>query len=199
MPRPKVDIDGIREDLLVAAERRLRRFGSPRFSMTELAADCRMSQSNVYRFFPNKAALMAALVERWFADIEEELGKRVSAAQSWQAKLHAFVRVQLDIKSARFDADPDLFRAYLALAEEQPDPVAVHVTRLQQTLDGILAGVGAGSNQAQARALVEDATQLFRDPFLIARFRARCSPARADTVVEAVVAALEGSFQKASK
>ncbi|MEE2864381.1 MAG: TetR/AcrR family transcriptional regulator, partial [Pseudomonadota bacterium] len=66
MARPKVENAEIRESLLQAAEHRLRRQGSPRFSVTDLAADCRMSQSNVYRFFPNKAALMAGLAERWF-------------------------------------------------------------------------------------------------------------------------------------
>jgi len=194
MPRPRVDTEEIRETLLLAAECRLRRHGSPRFSVTDLASDCRMSQSNVYRFFPNKAALMAALAARWFSEVEAELGRRISTAATWQGKLTAFVRVQLDLKSARFDADPELFRTYLTLAEEHPEPVAVHVARLQEMLKGILGTLFDGSQLAKACHLVEDATQMFRDPFVIVRLRAKCTPARAEAVIQTVIAELERRF-----
>jgi len=196
MARPKVEADEIREALLLAAEHRLRRLGSPRLSVTDLAADCRMSQSNVYRFFPNKTALMAALAERWFAEIEAAILEKIAAEQSWQSKLRAFVRIQLDLKSERHDEDPDLFRAYLTLARENPEPVTMHVARLQQVLDGILGTVFEEPEKRRAREFVEDATQLFRDPFLIARLRPRCTAERADAVIEAVIAALEQRFKK---
>lgn len=191
MPRPRIDTEEIRERLLEEAEQRLRRLGSLRFSVTDLAADCRMSQSNVYRFFPNKAALMAALAQRWFADVEAELRNRISAAKTWQAKLNAFVRVQLVLKSARFDEDPELFRAYLKLAEDHPEPVGVHVARLQEMLEDLLGIAFEGDELSKARHLVEDATQMFRDPFVIARLRPRCDPDRATAVINAVVAELE--------
>jgi AcrR family transcriptional regulator len=191
MARPKVENAEIRESLLQAAEHRLRRQGSPRFSVTDLAADCRMSQSNVYRFFPNKAALMAGLAERWFEDVEVALQVEISAAESWQSKLAAFVRVQLAIKSERFDDDPDLFRAYLTLAGEHPEPVTIHVSRLRKMLEGILGALFEGSELKRACELVEDATQLFRDPFLIARLRPRCTEERAEAVLAAVLSELE--------
>jgi AcrR family transcriptional regulator len=191
MARPKVEAGAIRETLLQAAERRLRQLGTSRFTVTDLASDCRMSQSNVYRFFPNKAALMAALAERWFAEVEAELQKEISTADTWQSKLKAFVTVQLEIKAARFDADPNLFRAYLTLAVENPEPVGVHVAKLQDVLDGILGTVFQGRERTRARELVEDMTQLFRDPFLIARLRPRCTEARAAAVLASVIAELE--------
>jgi len=191
MPRPKADSEKVREILLVAAERRLRQLGSPRFSVTDLAADCRMSQSNVYRFFPNKSALAAALVERWFQEIEAELRAVIDAADRWQTKLERFVLVQLRIKSSRFDQDPKLFRAYLMLADEHPEPVLEHVRRLQDMLNGILSAAFEGEGRDCARMLVEDATLIFRDPVSIARLRTRCTPERADAVIGAVRAELE--------
>ncbi|WP_422376034.1 TetR family transcriptional regulator [Roseibium sp.] len=191
MPRPKVDAEQIRETLLTAAERRLKRMGSARFSVTDLAADCRMSQSNVYRFFPNKASLMAALAERWFREIEAELTARTDTAARWQDKLTAFVHVQRELKSARYDQDPELFWAYLRLAEEHPEPVMAHVDRLQQILASILEPEFRGPDLAAGCTLVADATQLFRDPFLIARFRDRCTAERADAVLMAVLQELE--------
>ncbi|MHA7773112.1 TetR/AcrR family transcriptional regulator [Roseibium sp. M-1] len=195
MARPKVEAGAIRETLLLAAERRLRRLGTARFSVTDLAADCRMSQSNVYRFIPNKAALMAALAERWFAEIEAGLQEKVSAADSWQTKLKAFVRVQRDLKAARYDADPDLFRAYLTLAGENPEAVGLHVAKLQSVLEEILGTVFEGRERTKACELAEDATQLFRDPFLIARLRPRCTAERADAAIAAVIATLERQLE----
>lgn len=159
--------------------------------MTELAGDCKMSQSNVYRFFPKKADLVAALVLRWFAEIETELSEKLAADRTWQDKLKTFVRVQLDLKSARFDADPELFRAYLTLAEEHPEPVAVHVGKLQGELDDILGAVFEAGDRAKARCLVEDATRMFRDPYAIARLREACRRDRADAVIGAVIRELE--------
>ncbi|MDN3718993.1 TetR/AcrR family transcriptional regulator [Roseibium salinum] len=139
MPRPRADSRKIRQTLLEAAEKRLAKYGSSRISVTELAAECGMSQSNVYRFFPNKAALIAALADRWFVDIEAELRKAIDSADNWQTKLQQFVLVQLALKSSRFDQDPQLFRTYLALAEKHPEPVLLHVARLENMLTAILS------------------------------------------------------------
>ena len=191
MPRPRIDTDRIRETLLLAAERRLKRLGPARFSVTDLAADCGMSQSNIYRFFPNRGALMAALAERWFQDIEAELAARIGEAPSWQEKLLVFVDAQRTLKSARFDEDPELFRAYLGLAADHPEPVAMHVNRLQETLAGVLTPLFSGQQLEAACCLVEDATQMFRDPYAISRLRGRCTEDRAAAVLAAIIRELE--------
>jgi AcrR family transcriptional regulator len=191
MPRPRIDNQAVRETLLEAAETRLRMLGSPRFSVTDIASDCNMSQSNVYRFFPNKAALMAALVERWFMAIEAELLAAVNGAQTWQENLRQYVLVQLRLKTARFDQDPVLFRANLVLADEHMEPVRDHVSKLHSILDSILEKAFDGAELVKAMNLFEDTTQIFRDPYFISRLRLRCTPERAEEVLKVVICELE--------
>jgi AcrR family transcriptional regulator len=191
MPRPRIDNQAVRETLLLAAEKRLRMLGSPRFSVTDIASDCNMSQSNVYRFFPNKAAMMAALVERWFMAIEAELLAAVNGAQTWQEKLRQYVLVQLTLKTSIYDQDPVLFRANLVLADEHMEPVRDHVSKLHSILDGILEKAFDGEELVQAMKLFVDTTQIFRDPYFISRLRLRCTPERAEEVLKVVICELE--------
>lgn len=44
----------VQKEILIAAESRFRTFGYNKTTMAEIAQDCKMSTSNLYRFFENK-------------------------------------------------------------------------------------------------------------------------------------------------
>ncbi len=71
MARPQIDHDEMREQILQCAEDMVRERGPVTPTVTEIAAACGMSQSNVYRFFESKEALFEATVERWFREFNE--------------------------------------------------------------------------------------------------------------------------------
>lgn len=154
-----------------------------------------MSQSNAYRFFPSKGALMAAVAERWFGDIEKALAVIAEGSDPPGEKLRRFALSQLRMKRDRFDEDPDLFRAYLKLGEENMDVVLRHVERISALLQKIIVAWLADEKldpgaADEARILYETATVQFRDPNLIARHRATSDDAHADAVIATLMAGL---------
>ncbi len=53
----------IREQIIEAADRRIRQYGYAKTTMTEIATDCSMSAANLYRYFTNKADLVSVLAQ----------------------------------------------------------------------------------------------------------------------------------------
>ncbi|HZE34496.1 MAG TPA: TetR/AcrR family transcriptional regulator [Actinoallomurus sp.] len=83
--------DGQRADVIVEAAGRL--FfapGSARVSMDDLARELGMSKKTIYRHFPDKRSLLAAVLDRRFAAVERAL---VAAAEDAEAQPFG-VRVQ---------------------------------------------------------------------------------------------------------
>lgn len=54
---------GTREQIIEAADRRIRQYGYAKTTMTEIATDCSMSAANLYRYFTNKADLISVLAQ----------------------------------------------------------------------------------------------------------------------------------------
>jgi AcrR family transcriptional regulator len=80
-PRPAKPVrDGLRRDEIVAAARAcVVRHGFHAASMAQIAAEARMSVGQIYRYFPNKEAIIHAIVERivaqrlvWIASTERQ-------------------------------------------------------------------------------------------------------------------------------
>ncbi len=189
MARPRINPEESQARLLEACDALLRRTRGVGLTVTALAAECGMSQSNAYRFFPSKAALLAALASRWFAEIEEKLAEIVSSGLPPRDALRAFLLSQFEIKAARYREDPALFDAYLALASKAPDAVAEHVLRLRSMLQQLVSEMpGAGADSAE---LVEDMTVPLRDPFVISSLKGSIDINRAERLVEAVLSLFE--------
>lgn len=62
----------IKEKILDAAYERFSRYGFGKTTVTEIAGDCSMSASNLYRYFKNKNDIGACVVTR-FTEFEENL------------------------------------------------------------------------------------------------------------------------------
>ena len=91
MPRPPTDKDQVREQMLQATEELLKKYGPSRITVSDVAAACGMSQSNAYRFFPSKKALIEAGAMRWFRDIDAELHDIANSDGDPEAHLHRFL------------------------------------------------------------------------------------------------------------
>ncbi len=193
MARPKSDSEGIKLSLVETAETLLRETAGRRLVLSEIAARTGMSQSYVHRFFPTKDDLIRTLAERWFNDVEMRLAPIAQSTDSAENRLATFILTMLAIKRDRFDDDPILFRAYMALASEQMELVAMHGMRLRKMLSLILKDLVPFDDLQTATDLVEDATTLFRVPMMIALFRHRVTDERAKAVVQALLYSLSNS------
>lgn len=53
----------VRQQIIEAADKRIRQYGYAKTTMTEIATDCSMSAANLYRYFKNKADLVSILAQ----------------------------------------------------------------------------------------------------------------------------------------
>ncbi|WP_329190554.1 TetR/AcrR family transcriptional regulator [Streptomyces sp. NBC_01428] len=103
--------DAQRADLIVEAAGRL--FfapGCPRVSMDDLARELGMSKKTIYRHFPDKRSLLAAVLDRKFASVERSLIAAVEGAEGQPLD----VRIQRFLIAAGSELDK-LGAAQLAL------------------------------------------------------------------------------------
>lgn len=195
MPRTKPDEDHVKSQMLLAAEQLLTRHGPDKVTVTDIAAQCGMSQSNAYRYFPSKEALMVALTARWFEETENKLAGIAGAEAPALPRLATFLETQFVTKLAKHDEDPDLFRSYLLLAQRNPDAVAGHSARLSDMVTQLAEQVlsekrVAPQESAKLTRAFLDMTILIRDPWLIARFRDDLDIHRAREIIDAAISSL---------
>ena len=139
MARPHTDHEATAEKLLDAASQLIRERGPITPSVTDIANACGMSQSNVYRFFPNKEALLEASVERWFRELNEMMEEVVGSDHSPREKLYQFFAQRFTIKRARYEDDPDYFLACMALGDEYKEVAMSYVDLADHYMATILA------------------------------------------------------------
>ncbi|WP_411816081.1 TetR/AcrR family transcriptional regulator [Hyphococcus sp. DH-69] len=181
--------------MLLAAETLLTRHGPDKVTVTDIAAQCGMSQSNAYRYFPSKDSLMAALAVRWFAETENKLNRIAVSGGPADARLAAFLETQFAIKLAAHDQDPDLFQSYLLLAQRNPDAVARHSAKLSDMITSLAVEMLSekcvtSQEAAELTRVFLDMTILIRDPWMIARFREELDIDRARKIIEVAISCL---------
>ena len=155
-----------------------------RLVLSELAARVGISQSYAHRFFPTKADLLRTLAKRWFAEVEAESMRITALDLPAPERLETWILTILRLKRDKFDENQALYLAYLDLALGHMDLVKAHTDLLTRDLASIVSGIVGKDRLADALALVEDATLLFRTPQNIARLRARATDERARAVVK---------------
>lgn len=196
MPRPAVDAAVERRRILEAVETKLKRYGAARITVTEAAAACGMSQSNAYRFFPSKQALMAAVADRWFAEVEAACTAIAGEPGPAIDRLARFLLAQYRLKRARLDADPRLFAAYLDLAAANPAAVTGHVARLSELLRRLVAQAvreGHFEHHAPRKTadLIKAATISVCDPWQILQRRQNWTDADTTALIAATLGGLD--------
>ncbi len=120
-----------REEILVAAEDVLRRYGPGKASVVDVSRALGVSHGSVYRHFDSKAALRDAVVERWLARGTGELTAIAFAddpAATARAVFDATVRFHKPSHAAEW-SDPESRRRSTAWSRSC-SPASVHVARL---------------------------------------------------------------------
>lgn len=204
MPRPETDIEAGREKLIQTAEVIIRERGAISFTITDLAAEAGMSQSNVYRFFENKDALAEAMAGRWFGELITIIEDLVEADMPAKQKLYEFFARRLAIKRTRFEEDPDLFRSYMELGNEHFEVIRGYVDLTDHYMAMILAeameeGYFEGLELDQIVSLVNTMVQPFCNPKLMMDMMHLADEDRLRQVIDTILTGLKAREQERPK
>jgi AcrR family transcriptional regulator len=157
------------ERILEAAEDVLRRFGPEKATVVDVARALGVTHASVYRYFPSKAALRDAVVQKWLAAMMPPL--EAVAAQQGPApeRLRRWLDLLIAGKRKRAADDPELFAAYHGLAVLAREIVQAHVSALagqagRIIADGVASGAFACANPAAAGRALLCATSRFHNP-----------------------------------
>lgn len=158
-----------RDQILVAAEDVLRRYGPAKATVVDVARALGVSHGSVYRHFPSKAALREAVAERFLAGMSAPLDEVVRESGPAPERLRRWFDTLIASKRAKALEDPELFATYVALAAESGDVIRDHVDHLVSQLETIIAagverGELTGDDPVTAARAVFDATARFHDP-----------------------------------
>jgi AcrR family transcriptional regulator len=188
------------EQILVAAEDALRRYGPGKATVVDVARALGVSHGSVYRHFPSKAALRDAVTERWLARISGSLEVVADTATPAPERLHRWLRQLIDAKRSRATEDPELFETYMILVVESAGVTAAHVDELVAQLtrivaDGVARGELVSDDPAATGRAILDATGRFHNP----THRAEWADPRIDEHFDAVWALLQRGLTKGLK
>jgi AcrR family transcriptional regulator len=178
-----------REQILKAANERFRRYGYGKTTMSEIAADCRMSAANLYRFFENKQDIGAVVVSRSFA--EEVLTLRDVVRRpdiSASIRLKDFALALLEHNYARAADQPKVGELVDMICTQRLDVYETHARAKRSLLAELLAtGNASGEFDVadcdETAAAISTALTLFDVPIFMKGPREELR-SRAETVVK---------------
>jgi AcrR family transcriptional regulator len=158
-----------REQIVAAAKEALRRYGPAKMTVLDVAQALGVSHGSVYRHFPTKAALRAAVVQQDNELIERRLEAIAAGVGPALDRLHRLLLTLSEFKQNFAREDPELFETYCRVGTDGPRVASAHVELLVGLLDRVLAeGVAAGDVRPAAAAFggraLFDATSRFHHP-----------------------------------
>ncbi|TDC28700.1 TetR/AcrR family transcriptional regulator [Micromonospora sp. 15K316] len=157
------------ERILDTAEEVLRRYGPAKATVLDVARALGVSHGSVYRHFPSKAALRAAVTERWLTRISTPLAGVAGAEGPAGERLRRWLFELNRAKRRISREDPELFDTFHLLAAQSEGVVEAHREVLTGQLTVIVAdGVASGefdvADPALAARAVLQATTRFHHP-----------------------------------
>ncbi|MFG2118107.1 TetR family transcriptional regulator [Streptomyces sp. NPDC048710] len=157
------------ERILEATEEVLRRHGPAKATVVDVARALGVSHGSVYRHFRTKAVLREAVTKRWLDRTSQKLAGVVAGDGSPEDRLRAWLAALFEAKRHKAGDDPELFRTYTVLTEENVTAVGEHITDLTAQLtriiqDGVAAGAFTAPDPAATARAVFQATGRFHDP-----------------------------------
>jgi len=163
----------IREKILDAAYERFSRYGFGKTTVTEIAGDCSMSASNLYRYFENKNDIGAGVVIR-FTECEEKLIREEIRQPGLDAakRLESLVVVILRYIYNEFASRPHILELVDFVIKERYDLAEKHDDMLVSLITEVLA-LGNASDEFNVTDVVAMADTIkmavvsFTDPAII--------------------------------
>ncbi|WP_284359973.1 TetR/AcrR family transcriptional regulator [Candidatus Phycosocius spiralis] len=166
------DKEQTRQKILAAAGRRFQHYGYAKTTMSEIAADLKMSTGNLYRFFPSKLDIAEAYALAHESDEEAMMASIGALPKSAAERLIEHHRALLDYTFTMIDESQKIFELAQAIGRERPSYVNRRLANERVYLssilkDGIEDGLFAPNEDINRLAeMIQCATMKFRYPQL---------------------------------
>jgi AcrR family transcriptional regulator len=163
-----------RRQVLDAAEACFRRHGFHAASMARVAAEAGMSVGHIYRYFENKEAIIAAIVER---DLQATADQFVRIREAPQGVVAAMVEGLDECVDDMADREgAALFLEVMAEAARNPKVAEMAASRQNATRQGLTALFASGRGFELGRDQIEDLVDILQLFMAGLRVRAAFEP-----------------------
>lgn len=172
MPRTGLTSEEIKEKALQITEEKIRHYGFEKFRLTDIAKELKVSHAALYNHFPDKAALLDAISERWLTRMDTILKlitqKKASPRQliiEWFLKYH-------ELKREKVLKDPEIFKTFNMAAELLKPFILKHLHNLNEQLltlveKAIAAGEIREKSPEKVVQILLEATVSFHHPRMV--------------------------------
>jgi len=195
LPKTGLSSEEIKEKALQIAEEKIRVYSFEKFRLTDIAKELKISQAALYNHFPDKAALLDAISERWLAQMDNTLeliaNRELPPRQlivEWFLKYH-------ELKKEKVLKDPELYKSFNMAAELVKPFIIEHLDNLNRQLlmlvrKAIIAQeIRAKSPEGAVRLLLES-TISFHHPRMVLDYKDENREGLLKQVVETMLAGL---------
>ncbi len=191
-------IESVRNRLIAAAATEIRQIGPRRMTISGIAGRLGMSHANVYRYFPDKNALVESVLNGWLRVIEQRLQDIVDGPDPADDKLERFLSTLGRAYAEEVRLDPAVFHL-LADADLAPQEAERHRRRIEGFVERIIeegnvTRLFSGGDARRMTILALDLGCRFCEPGMVwlGRLDSVGSDTRRDRVVRWVVRAMSG-------
>lgn len=173
MPRTGLSSEMIRSKAIDLAEERIRKIGFEKIRLIDVAKDLGITHPVLYQHFPDKAALLEAVINKWLVNLDQELEKILKLKKKariliiqWFTKLH-------EIKKNKVSLDPELYKAFDIAAEENKVCIQNHLKSTHMQLSELVTrAMQEGSIRKDSISKIVEilflSTMAFHHPKLVA-------------------------------
>ncbi|PNQ87298.1 TetR/AcrR family transcriptional regulator [Paenibacillus polymyxa] len=156
-----------KEQILIATEDTLRRFGVTKSSVTDVAKVLGVSHGTIYRHFKSKAELLEGVTEKWLN--EKIIDPLTEICQDSSvlgiSHLKRYIQTLVELKQYYARDDEEMFEMYTRVTEQAADLIDQHIAHIVDQLADIImrGGITADQPPQLARTLFY-ATARFHHP-----------------------------------
>jgi AcrR family transcriptional regulator len=185
-----------RSRILAAAERRFKHYGYAKTTIVDIAADCAMSNANVYRFYRSKADLVDTIAGGLVASCERLCREVASRPVPAKERLVEFIVELYQWKRREHLRNPRIHELLAVGTDEARGFVTNHLNVLADLLAGIIVdGVNtrefAVKDARRLARTILDASVKFIDPRLVARYSSEDLEGRVRDIMTMIVGSLD--------
>lgn len=150
------DFSGVltKEQILVATEEALRRFGVAKTSVIDVARILNVSHGTIYRHFKSKNELLEGVTEKW---LDEKIIKPLTSvcndtSMEGSQHLQSYLRTLIELKHHYAREDEEMFKMYAKVTDEAADLIYKHVNHIIDQMGEIIIRSGIKSENPSCLA-----------------------------------------------
>lgn len=172
MPKTGLTSEEIKEKALQITEEKIRYYGFEKFRLTDIARELKVSHAALYNHFPDKAALLDAISERWLSCMDSTLELITQRETSPRRLITEWFLAYHELKKEKVLKDPELYKSFNMAAELSKPFIVKHLHNLHKQLltlvqKAISAGEMRNESPEKVVQLLLEATVSFHHPRMV--------------------------------